>query len=612
MCTIQGHERRGRWGRGMLGRFHRCEDGQAIYVVVLFLFLLAGLLFLVINTGEQLNRKVQMQSAADVTVATGATWFARGVNTIAACNVTETQLLSLIVLCDTLETVTPPAQECIDDLVQNIGASKAGRDIPVDQRLCTWLVVGNATSEQQIIKQFADIVKAINWPDYLTYDTGVMWECTRLLDGFSHAMMRDTPKVARREAIKIARKNGAEFGFMVPLWPELPVRDGEWQDFRDPMERGTLPPPHQGEIIQGFNRLMGYHSVYGTATDPRHSYGPWSYWREPFTRAMPMGLFDISRFSVPFKIVSETKLDMLFGSPDDQWTSRQWEMDYDKAKQVAPEDILNCWWEVSRFDARYAYDEEREPFPLPASGLWGAMHSPDVVYPSLPRPYRDMDHPDLSAYKRATQAYEGADPRQAVWYRCVKRRVEHYPALGIYAPHPPVYPDGTPWAYTDAEKHTIWHVILWRFNGLQKQTDETLHRKYLPPDGHDELKPIMFDDSGENTVANVRQRFTFNGFAYRTGAVKDWSAWFFNPNPTKDTVAYAEARVYNRYSWDTFTQHWKVKLRRADRWQELIPELDRQGPLAVEPELQYTEERIKPVRQTLEGYSDAFVREVTH
>jgi len=139
--------------RAALGHLHGCERGQAIYVMILFFFLLAGLLFLVLTSGEKLNHKVQMQSAADSATATGAAWFARGLNVISMCNVAETQLLSLIVLLDTLETVTPPAGECIDDLVENIGSSKAGRDIPIDDRISEWLAVGNAASEQRIIRK---------------------------------------------------------------------------------------------------------------------------------------------------------------------------------------------------------------------------------------------------------------------------------------------------------------------------------------------------------------------------------------------------------------------------------------------------------------------------
>jgi hypothetical protein len=592
---------------GFLGRFHRCESGQAIFVVVLFFFLLAGLLFLILNGGEELNRKVQMQSTADIVAHSGATWYARGLNIICMTNTTETQLLSLIVLLDTLETVVPPAQECIDDLVQNIGRSKAGRDIPIDQRLASWLVVGNAESEQQIIRQFADVVKAVNWPDYLTYDSGVMWECIKLMDGFALVMSRETPRVVQREAIDIARKNKAEVGFLLPLWPELPVQRGQFSDFREPMVNSRMPPPNTRQLIGGFANLMGYRGYNGQAM------GPWNYWREPFTATRPMGLFDISRFSVPFLIVSEMKLEMLFGGTDDQWTARQWEMDYDKAKGVPREDIRRCWWEVSTFDARYGNNEEREPFPLPASGGWGASYTPSRPTPST-RTYGDMRYPDLSMYKRASQSYEGADPREAVWYRCERRRTAHYPQIGIFAPHPPIHPDGSPWPYTDAEMKTYWHVTLWRFNGLEKHTDETLHRRYMPSSGVAPFAPTMLDSAtGALTAANLRSHFTFNGFAYRTGAVKNWPTRFVNPNPVDDVVCYAQSRVYNRYSWDLFTQHWKVKLMRQDRWKELLEEIDKPFPSqggTVAAVL--TPERLKPVRQNLEGYDEQFMLEVTH
>jgi len=607
MRPIHGHARRGGKMADRFARFHRCEGGQAMFVVVLFLFLLMGLLFLVLNGGDQINRKVQMQSTADEVTTTGATWFARGLNIICAANVTETHLLSLINLLDTLETVVPPAQECIDKLVQNIGASKAGRDIPIDPRLASWLVVGNAASEQQIIRQFGDVMKAVNWPDYLTYDSGIMWECAKLMDGFGHAMMRETPKVVQRESMDVAHKNGADFGFVLPLWPELPVVDGQFSDFLYPMRDARMPPPSDGQEITGFTRLMGYRGYDGRGL------GPWAYWREPFTATRPMGLFDISRFSVPFRIVSDMKLAMLFGGTDDQWTCRNWEMDYDKAKGISPDQIRNAWWEVAGFEARFPSNEEKEPFPLPAGGAWGALRDPSIVNPST-RTYRDMDHPDLSMYKRATQSWEGADPREAVWYRCEKRRTAHYPQLGILAPHPPLYPDGRPWPYTEAEMKTYWHVTLWRFNGVEKDTDETLHRRYMPPDGQAPLSPIMFDpQTGDLYEVNIRTRFTFNGFAYRSGAVKEWAARFVNPNPVDDTVAYAQARVYNRYSWDLFTQHFKVKLVRADRWKELLPEINKTAPASggtVAAAL--TPERLKSVRQVLEGYDEQFMKEVTH
>ena len=150
-----------------------------------------------------------------------------------------------------------------------------------------------------------------------------------------------------------------------------------------------------------------------------------------------MGLFDLSRFSVLFQIVSSMKFDMLFGSTDDEVTLRQWEMDYDKAKQLPPENILRAWWESVFFDARY---------PFPTSSFFSniELRHEKEPFPQT-RSYRDMNRPNLSSYTRATQSYEGTDPRHAVWYRVQERRTAHYPQLGIYAPHPPIYPDGSQW-----------------------------------------------------------------------------------------------------------------------------------------------------------------------
>jgi len=584
-----------------LARFHRSESGQAIFLVVLFFFLLAGLLFLILNTGEKLNHKVLMQNAADSVTATGAAWYARGLNTIAMCNVTELQLLSLIVLLDTLETVVPPSTECIDDLVANLSSTPHGSDVPIDDRL-TWLVVGNARSEQEIIRQFRDVVAGIPMAEYLQYDTGVLWECTKLVDGFMHAMAEVTPLAAQREAMDMAEKTHAEFGFITPLWPELPLEDDKrFEDWRHPMRYGHLCPPLEREVIGGFAWVLDYRSYRGRVL------GPWGYWREPFTETAPMGLFDLSKFSVLFRLVSEKKFNMLFGSEDDEVTLRRWEMDYDAAKRLEPDRIRHAWWESVSFDARH---------PFPQASFFASI---ELRHESKPRPrtrsFQNMDRPNLSGYTRATHSYEGADPRHAVWYRVRLRRTAHYPQLGIFAPHPPIYPDGSRWPYADAEMQDYYRMILYRFNGAELETDEHLHRDYLPPVGRPpHLSPIILDRTvGDNRLEHIRKRFTFNGFAYRPGAVREWPARFANPNPLDKIVAYAQARVYNRWSWDLFTQHWKVKLVRTDRWNDLVEELDRGIPAegsGVAQEL--TAERLEPVRRMLQAYDEAFVREVTH
>jgi len=617
---------------GWLGRFHRDEGGQAIFVVVLYFFLLAGLLFLILHTGQKLNHKVQMQNAADAVAATGAGWFARGLNVISMCNVVETQLLSLIVLLDTLETVTPVAQECIDDLCSNIGSSKAGHDMPVDDRISDWLAVGNAASEREVIQHLGRIVADVHWPEYLEYDTGVLWECTKLMDAFMHVMREVTPVAAQREAIDVARENGAEFGFVLPIWPELPVVDGRFRDFENPMRLGRMPPPRERQVIGGFAHVMNYRGYY-----PDYMYrgqihhgrgpvmGPWSYWREPLVATRPMGMLDLSRFSVLFNLVSAKKLEMMFGETGDRLSAggsggvgtggespervslRNWEMDYDQAKGLPPDRVRRAWWDTVSFDCRYE-------FPTPMF-----FNQIELRHPHKPvvhtRAFRDMRSPNLTGYTRATRNYEGACPRLAVFYRVQERKTAHYPQLGIFAPHPPIRPDGSRWPYTDAEKQIYYHVTMWRFNGAELEDDETLHRRYLPPHGAEPCAPILFDRmAGQHTWDTINKYFTFNGFAYRSGRVEEWSVRFANPNPFDQLIAYAQARVYARYSWDLFTQHWKVKLMRTDRWKYLLTLLDAGGvpPEGGEVARELTAERLEPVARLIQAYDEDFIREFTH
>lgn len=584
-----------------LVRLHRAEGGQAIFAMIVFFFLLAGLAFLILNAGMQQNHKVRVQSAADSVTAGGAAWYARGLNVVSMANVMQTQLMSMVLMLDTLETVVPPATECIDDLVQNLGSSAAGRDISLDDRIKDWLAVGNARSEQEIIHQFEDVVEGIPMPDYCRYDDGVLWELSKLMEGFKTVMVRVTPHAAQREAIDIADENQMDFGFVVPIWPELPVGRGRFEDFRNPMQWARMPDPRDDEIIGGFAHVMGYRGYHGRIL------GPFEFWREPYLKTRPMGLFDISRFSVLFRIVSDMKLEMLFGSTEDEVTLRDWVMPYDEAKDLTDEEVLRAWWERLRFDSRYEFG---------TSAFWSNMdwRHEKRPFPSM-RHYGSMDRPNLSGYTRGTQAWEGTDSRHAVWYKSEERWTAHYPQLGIYAPHPPTYPDGTPWPYTQAEKKKYYHNTFWRFDGAEREVDDHLHRDYLPPAGSPpDMAPILLNPgTGSWTTANISARFTFNGFAYRSGAVEEWTERFSNPNPSEEMIGYAQARVYNRWSHDLFTQDWKVKLVRQDRWKALIPRLNDPVPAdGSDVRDALNTENIEPIRKMLGAYDDPFVEEVTH
>jgi len=640
--------------RGAAARFHAHQGGQAIYIVVMYMFLLLGLLLLVINSGEKVNHKIEMQGAADSVATTGAAWYARGLNVASMCNVGELQLLSTINLCDTLETVTPAAVENIDRL---------HKDVPIDLRLTDpnasspdgnmFLVAGNAATEQQAIHQFADIVQAISWPRYLNYSGGVLWDCMTLLDGFSHAMIRDTPRAACREAADIAKKNHADFGFMTPFWPKLPIEIGVFQDFKDPMRLGRMPQRLLGRRIGGFRwGVMNYQGYGSTFLDDRDSLrhiggsmGPWSFWREPFVESRPMGLFDLSGFGDLFNAVSSMKFEMLFGNAEDKASLRNWSYNYDEAKALSVGEIRRTWWESVTFYARYVDNEEMEPFPPPASGAWTAkkwgVNSP-YLYPStstVPNrspwpPNPSPKWPSVAGYTRATEGYQGADPRSNVWYRVQRQSIDPkqmgsdlYRHLGI--PTPPHAPPYTADELAPYAKTCYWRVTMLRFNGAELAPDTALHRQYMPALGQTpDIAPTFLKlDEGDNTMECIEGPnglFTFNGYAYRAAKATNWTQRFINPNPTEAVVCYAQARVFNPASWDLFTQAWRVKLMRTEtsynddrthdpRWGVMLSELKKGIPSQAAQTVDgLNEQHVKPVLETIESYTAEFVREVTH
>ena len=87
-------------GRAAHPRSARRQGGQVLVVALIALTLLASLVFYVINVSDQMHRRVEMQSAADATVISGAAWMARSMNVVAMNNVAITRMLALVPTLD--------------------------------------------------------------------------------------------------------------------------------------------------------------------------------------------------------------------------------------------------------------------------------------------------------------------------------------------------------------------------------------------------------------------------------------------------------------------------------------------------------------------------------
>jgi hypothetical protein len=116
-------------GRGIAPA--RGRRGQILIVTLVAICLLAGLIFYVFNTGDQVNQRLEMQGAADATAISGAVWMARSMNVVAMDNVGMSKMLSLVPLLDAQPLGTQMALEEVTAWEQCLAAQLQRRALPV-------------------------------------------------------------------------------------------------------------------------------------------------------------------------------------------------------------------------------------------------------------------------------------------------------------------------------------------------------------------------------------------------------------------------------------------------------------------------------------------------
>ncbi len=576
----------------LLLRFHRDQRGQAIFIGVFYFLLLAALIFFVFNSGDKANNKIAMQDAADSAAVTGAGWYARGLNTVAMCNVAQTQFLSVIVLLDSMQTAAPLAQQAIDDYISKIPQSPlkqdgAGGNRPTQftTNLQQWLIVGNAAQEQQMIRTLNQMIKQVPMDEYCTYDSGVLWQCCYVLNDLADQMAALTPEMCQREATKVATADQADVGFFLPFTPQLPLTipsvpvgnsKSAFENFRKPM---TIAQTPTGDSIPGYGHLQGYSSRRGgSKLMPSGTLGPFNYMRQPFVEPEPMGLFELSDFSTLYAAISDSKLDILFGGPDANVP--QLISNYDDylayfnaylKDPVGNPPPLATYWTQAGFFSRYEfpnpsfYDNSTlryPPYPRePVNFAAGFVLAPaGWTRSSMPDGSDGADAWENTFYLSREITWPPSTP----WNRNPPR---FFPYLGIYLQHAP--------PYTAADEQIYYSTNVWRFCGALIPGQTSMRSKYLPPAGVQvRLAPLLMQPGviAQND-SKVFNWFSFVGFAYKNGNSQIWPKYFPNPVPTNDKlICYGQTVVYNPScnsrppTWNSFTQDWRTRLVRLDHW----------------------------------------------
>lgn len=223
----------------------RHRRGAVMIATLLALTLLVGLIFYVYNTGDVINRRMELQSASDAAAIGGATWMARSMNVVAMNNVATSRLLAGIVVLDSLPLATEMAaseanswEKCLSDQLR----------IPVPQEKGGQLVWDGLAAlqtrmraERDILKAADEALKQIDMPAATTWfvqgnrniPAGKMWQACLSLDEMSGMTVESAGPLAyeaagwgRLEAFK------TPVAMMSPVLPEIPCKQTTFDDFR--------------------------------------------------------------------------------------------------------------------------------------------------------------------------------------------------------------------------------------------------------------------------------------------------------------------------------------------------------------------------------------------
>jgi len=233
---------------------HDDQGGQTLIFIAIVMFALVCFFALVVNVGDRISAKIEMQNAADAAVMAGGIWNARGMNMISILNVGMTECLAFIIFFKAFDKTYIATEIAIAANKVAAEAMIAIGKIPY----CPPCPVIGAAGEvwkkclEFIEKTSLKIAKKINkLMKKLTKKDKGLWSVMKLLQKFEFGIKHSIPVIAAYEANRIAELNGADrlpgfppgidyTGMLFPSDPiaGLPVKKGVFKDLCPPTTSG--------------------------------------------------------------------------------------------------------------------------------------------------------------------------------------------------------------------------------------------------------------------------------------------------------------------------------------------------------------------------------------
>lgn len=234
--------------------FHQNEGGQSIVFVVLTLLFVVLFVFMVINTGDITSKKMRMVTASDAVAVSGATWMARGHNSIAMMNVAQSQILAIIILIKSTKLTYQIAKGVLIAL-DAVATILTGIPWTAAIGAALQLYVKGGKIINDAIEKIMDPLR-----DILDKDgDGLLWTLEKALTKGETVVVKVIPFIAQIESIRIGIANEATFGFLYPMIPlvdlELPFIDDDKRDFKM-----LCQPTHDGKLsVPGHSNMKVQH-----------------------------------------------------------------------------------------------------------------------------------------------------------------------------------------------------------------------------------------------------------------------------------------------------------------------------------------------------------------
>lgn len=249
------------------------RGGQILVLTILAMTMLASLIFYVYNVGDQVNRRIVMQDAADSVAVSGAGWMARSMNLVAMNNVSQSRMIALALVQDSLplaaemalaeetgQNALPDALEKwriagapftpyekdnfyrkgLAELYRQMTGGSDGRDTGehYDKRqleLLRQIDEAFDSDDEKTVEGGYDMTLATHWTTARSGGTapqGSIWRAAVALDESSQAAVESAGMLAQSNAVSFGRANAADAAFLVPVLPRFPGRRGTFNDFR--------------------------------------------------------------------------------------------------------------------------------------------------------------------------------------------------------------------------------------------------------------------------------------------------------------------------------------------------------------------------------------------